>query len=312
ERDQEAHQPQRGERPLVDQHRRDHAEGHHVGQAVQLHPELALGAGEPSHAPVETVEEHGEEDRQRCLVELGGAGLSRAQGQGIEPAEDRRDGEQVGQDELELVQLHRSPAPATDGPLPRPWPPGRGTLASWTWDGPCSPPPCWPSASRPTCSPCARTTGCAARVRSWNGSGPWTGRVWPFTAAVRPSAASSSRCSSVTDLPPITSTSTSTPLIPSRTSSPLPGSRSSASTGAAPGTPGRPTSGSASSTTPTISSPRTDRPSWPMRSSAPEPRAPSGWAIRWARSWATACWEARMATASGECARSGPRSSSAT
>src|SRR4029453_16426891 len=108
----------------------------HICQAVQLHPELALGPGEAGHAAVEPVEEHGEEDRQPGLIELGGAGLPRAEGQRIEAAKDRRDGEQVGQDELELVQLHRSPAPATDGPLPRPWPPGRGTLAPWTLPGP--------------------------------------------------------------------------------------------------------------------------------------------------------------------------------
>ena len=40
--------------------------------------------------------------------------------------------------------------------------------------------------------------------------------------------------------------------------------------------------------------------------------ARSGWATRWVRSSATACWAGRTAAASGECARSGRRSSSAT
>ena len=139
------------------------------------------------------------------------------------------------------------------------------------------------------------------------GVAPRTGRASRFTAAARRFAASSSRCFSVTDLPPTTSTSTSTPLIPLPTSSPPPASRCSASTGAAPVPPGPPTSGSDSSTTPTTSSPRTDRPSSPTRSSAPERRARSGWATRWARWSATACWEDRTEAASaGMCALGAP------
>src|SRR5262249_35672592 len=151
-----------------------------------------------------SVEEHGEEDRQRGLVELRRAGLASTESQGVEAAEDRRDGEQVGQDELELVQLHRSPAPAADGPLSWPSPPGEGTLTPWTRSGPSSPLDCWSWPSGSTWVPCARTTGCAARVPSGGGSLHRTGPGSPCTGAGRRSAASWSRCSCVTGLPPTT------------------------------------------------------------------------------------------------------------
>jgi hypothetical protein len=49
--------------PLVDQHRRRDTESHHVGEAVVLLAERALRAGPARDAPVEAVEQHGDEHR---------------------------------------------------------------------------------------------------------------------------------------------------------------------------------------------------------------------------------------------------------
>src|SRR5262249_53310897 len=197
--------PERGKRPLVDQHRRGHAEGDDIRQAVQLHSELSLGAREPGHPSVEPVEEHGEEDRQCSLVQLARAGIAGAEGEGVEPAEDGSEREEIRQDELELVELHRSPAgwaernstsrlASTDG----------GTLAKWTprgWPASCCSPP-WPPP--PTCSRSAPSTGCAVHGPIGRGSGVRTVTASPFTTGARPLAATSSRCCSVMGSPPTT------------------------------------------------------------------------------------------------------------
>ena len=49
--------------PLIDQHRRRDAEGHHVREAVVFLAERTLGARPARHAAVEAVEQHGDEDR---------------------------------------------------------------------------------------------------------------------------------------------------------------------------------------------------------------------------------------------------------
>ena len=58
------------QRPLVDDERRRGAEAHHVGEAVVLGAERALRAREARDAPVEPVEHHRDEDRDRRLVEV--------------------------------------------------------------------------------------------------------------------------------------------------------------------------------------------------------------------------------------------------
>ena len=73
--------------------RRRRAEAHHVGQRVVLRAERALGARQPRHAPVEGVEDHGDEDRDGGVVEA----LVHRHHDGVEAGEQRRGREQVGQ-----------------------------------------------------------------------------------------------------------------------------------------------------------------------------------------------------------------------
>ena len=109
EGEEEPEEAHRGERPLVDEQRGGRPERDHVGEAVELHPEVGLGARHPGHPAVEHVEEDGEEDGQRRPVELLGRGVPGGQGHGVEPEEDRADREQVRQHEhgLAQVDLHR-------------------------------------------------------------------------------------------------------------------------------------------------------------------------------------------------------------
>ena len=65
------------QRPLVHHQRRRGAEGHHVGEAVVLGAERALGAGQARHAAVQAVEHHGDEDRDRRLLEARGSSPAR-------------------------------------------------------------------------------------------------------------------------------------------------------------------------------------------------------------------------------------------
>ena len=84
---------QPAQRPLVDDERRRRAERHHVGQAVVLLAEGALRVGHPRHAPVQAVEHHRDEDRDRRRLE---AHVHRLHDR-VEAAEQRRSGEGVGQ-----------------------------------------------------------------------------------------------------------------------------------------------------------------------------------------------------------------------
>ena len=80
--------------PLVDDQRRRRAEAHHVGQAVHLLAEGALGVRHARDAPVQAVQHHRAEDADRRLLE---AAVHRHH-DGIEATEQRRQREQVGQD----------------------------------------------------------------------------------------------------------------------------------------------------------------------------------------------------------------------
>ena len=65
----------------------------HVGKAVQLFAERALAIGQPRHATVHAVEQHGEKycNRRRLITPVHGLG------DGKKGAEQRGDGKGVGQ-----------------------------------------------------------------------------------------------------------------------------------------------------------------------------------------------------------------------
>ena len=69
------------------------AETDHVGKAVELFAERALAVGQPRHATVHAVEQHGEEYCNRCRLITPVHGL----GDGEKGAEQRSDGKGVGQ-----------------------------------------------------------------------------------------------------------------------------------------------------------------------------------------------------------------------
>ena len=62
--------PHAAQRPFVHDERRRRAEGDHVGEAVVLRAERRLRAREPRHAPVQAVEHHRHEDRDRRALEI--------------------------------------------------------------------------------------------------------------------------------------------------------------------------------------------------------------------------------------------------
>ena len=62
EGDEPADLAQPTQSPLIGHEPRGDAEGHHVGQAVVLGPEVALGMGQAGNAPVEPVQDHGGKD----------------------------------------------------------------------------------------------------------------------------------------------------------------------------------------------------------------------------------------------------------
>ena len=79
--------------PFVNNQCRCNAETDHVGKAVELFAECALAVGQPRHAPVHAVEQHGEEYCDRRYFKVLVHGL----GDGEEGAEQGGDGEGVGQ-----------------------------------------------------------------------------------------------------------------------------------------------------------------------------------------------------------------------
>ena len=83
-----AHQP-----PLVDHQRRPDAERDHVGKAVVLRAEGALGIGEARDAAVDAVQHHGHEDSHRGRLEA----IRHGGDDGVEASEKRRRGEQIRQ-----------------------------------------------------------------------------------------------------------------------------------------------------------------------------------------------------------------------
>ncbi len=82
------------QRPLVHDQRRRGAERHHVREAVVLLAEGALGVGQTCHSPVQAVEHHRDEDRDRGDLEPPVHRLDDR----VEAAEQRRRRERVGQD----------------------------------------------------------------------------------------------------------------------------------------------------------------------------------------------------------------------
>src|SRR5262252_6834778 len=95
-----------------------HAEGHRVGQRVELHAELGGGPGEASDLAVEDVQDHAHEHRHRPLYE---AGL-RGQHDGEETAEQISGGKQAREEEdaatRMLAQLLPPATTRMPGPLP--------------------------------------------------------------------------------------------------------------------------------------------------------------------------------------------------
>ena len=82
------------ERPFVDDQGRRRAEGNHVGKGVVLGTVGALGTGEARHTAIEAVQDHGNEDRHRRLLEEPVHRLH----DGIEAGEQRSGREQVRKD----------------------------------------------------------------------------------------------------------------------------------------------------------------------------------------------------------------------
>src|SRR6185436_3038849 len=77
--------------PLVDDDRRRDAEGDHVAQAVVLLAEIALRVGPARDAPVQAVEQHGDEDRDAGAREVAVDGRDDR----VKAAEERAGGEHV-------------------------------------------------------------------------------------------------------------------------------------------------------------------------------------------------------------------------
>ena len=82
-----------GERPGIDDQRRRRSERDHVGQRVILLAEGALAVGEPGHATIEAVEEHGQEDGNGGPLEFTVHGHD----DGVEAGKQVAGGEGVGQ-----------------------------------------------------------------------------------------------------------------------------------------------------------------------------------------------------------------------
>ena len=79
--------------PGIHDQRRRGTERNHVGHAVVLGAEGTLGIGQTGHAAVQTIQHHGHKDRNRRNLEVSVHG----RGDGIEPGEQGRRREQVGQ-----------------------------------------------------------------------------------------------------------------------------------------------------------------------------------------------------------------------
>ena len=118
ERRARAHAAERLERPRVEQEAGRDPEGDDVGERVELHAELGGGAGQPGHLPVEHVEHHADEERQR------GPLVPAVEGQHdrVEPAQEVPRRQEPGQEEDRLppplAQLGPAPPPKRRGPPP--------------------------------------------------------------------------------------------------------------------------------------------------------------------------------------------------
>ena len=88
-----SHLAQAGQAPGEHHESRRDAEGHEVGEAVVLRPEVALGTGEPGDAAIGGVERNGGENRQHRSAEA----AVHAGDDGIESGKQRTRGDDVGQ-----------------------------------------------------------------------------------------------------------------------------------------------------------------------------------------------------------------------
>ena len=93
------------ERPLVDEQGRGDAERDGVRQRVDLQAEGALRLREPRDAPVEHVEEEGEDEQQRRPVVVVVPLRGRADADGVEPAEHARERDDVRQEKQRLAEI---------------------------------------------------------------------------------------------------------------------------------------------------------------------------------------------------------------
>src|SRR5215510_9540241 len=105
-----------GEGQRVQHEGGSHAEGHHVGQRVELHAELGGSPGEARHLAVENVQDHAHEHRYRALDEarLGG------QHDGEKTTEQIGSGEQAREEEDAATRMLAQLLPPTTTRMPRP------------------------------------------------------------------------------------------------------------------------------------------------------------------------------------------------
>ena len=101
--DGDSGRPDPGQRPLVNEDGRRDSERDHVRERVQLDAEVALGARQPRHPPVERIEEAAEEDRHRRSVEVVARGLARRERDRVHAAKNAAHREEVGEHEHQLA-----------------------------------------------------------------------------------------------------------------------------------------------------------------------------------------------------------------